>query len=147
MPERPKGADCKSAGSTPSKVRILLPPPLEPFTGGCSSAVELQPSKLDVVGSNPIARSLRYKTNPKSPLSTVAVHFLGKEGVPSSILGEGSTGNREHKRTMSKEKFIRNKPHVNIGPSGDVHHGKTTLTAAIPQVQAGKGLGKYTAYD
>src|SRR5690242_9838162 len=50
-------------------------------------------------------------------------------------------------RNMSKEKFIRNKPHVNIGTIGHVDHGKTTLTAAITKVQAGKGLGKFTAFD
>src|SRR5690606_23118094 len=48
---------------------------------------------------------------------------------------------------MSKEKFVRNKPHVNIGTIGHVDHGKTTLTAAITKVQASKGLAKFTAYD
>ena len=40
---------------------------------------------------------------------------------------------------MSKEKFVRNKPHVNIGTIGHVDHGKTTLTAAITKVQATQG--------
>jgi elongation factor Tu len=48
---------------------------------------------------------------------------------------------------MSKEKFIRNKPHVNIGTIGHVDHGKTTLTAAITKVQASKGFAKFTAFD
>jgi elongation factor Tu len=48
---------------------------------------------------------------------------------------------------MSKEKFVRNKPHVNIGTIGHVDHGKTTLTAAITKVQASKGLAKFTAFD
>src|SRR5678809_590955 len=48
---------------------------------------------------------------------------------------------------MSKEKFIRNKPHVNIGTIGHVDHGKTTLTAAITKVQASKGLAKFIAFD
>src|SRR3954465_198619 len=48
---------------------------------------------------------------------------------------------------MAKEKFVRNKPHVNIGTIGHVDHGKTTLTAAITKHQAGKGLAKYMAYD
>src|SRR5688572_17956563 len=48
---------------------------------------------------------------------------------------------------MSKEKFIRNKPHVNIGTIGHVDHGKTTLTAAITKVQATKGFAKFTAFD
>jgi elongation factor Tu len=48
---------------------------------------------------------------------------------------------------MSKEKFVRNKPHVNIGTIGHVDHGKTTLTAAITKVQATKGLAKFTAFD
>src|SRR3954466_6046468 len=48
---------------------------------------------------------------------------------------------------MAKEKFVRNKPHVNIGTIGHVDHGKTTLTAAITKVQASKGLAKFTAFD
>src|SRR6188508_112368 len=48
---------------------------------------------------------------------------------------------------MAKEKFVRNKPHVNIGTIGHVDHGKTTLTAAITKVQAAKGLAKFTAFD
>src|SRR5512138_2800760 len=48
---------------------------------------------------------------------------------------------------MGKEKFERNKPHVNVGTIGHVDHGKTTLTAAITKVLAQKGLAAYTAYD
>jgi elongation factor Tu len=48
---------------------------------------------------------------------------------------------------MAKEKFVRNKPHVNIGTIGHVDHGKTTLTAALTKVQAAKGLSKFTAFD
>ena len=40
---------------------------------------------------------------------------------------------------MSKEKFERNKPHVNIGTMGHVDHGKTTLTAAITKTLAERG--------
>src|SRR5213595_3907020 len=47
---------------------------------------------------------------------------------------------------MAKEKFNRNKPHVNIGTIGHVDHGKSTLTAAIVQVQAGKKLAKAISY-
>ncbi len=48
---------------------------------------------------------------------------------------------------MSKEKFIRNKPHCNIGTIGHVDHGKTTLTAAITNVLAETGGAKAIAYD
>ncbi|MCH5209491.1 MAG: elongation factor Tu [Oscillospiraceae bacterium] len=48
---------------------------------------------------------------------------------------------------MAKEKFERNKPHVNIGTIGHVDHGKTTLTAAITKVLAMKGQAKFEAYD
>src|SRR5438067_50852 len=48
---------------------------------------------------------------------------------------------------MSKEKFVRNKPHVNIGTIGHVDNGKTTLTAAITKVQSTKGFTKFTAFD
>jgi len=48
---------------------------------------------------------------------------------------------------MAKEKFERSKPHVNVGTIGHVDHGKTTLTAAITKVQAGKGLATFITYD
>jgi elongation factor Tu len=49
---------------------------------------------------------------------------------------------------MSKEKFERNKPHVNIGTIGHVDHGKTTLTAAITKVMSQmSGKGKAIKFD
>jgi elongation factor Tu len=48
---------------------------------------------------------------------------------------------------MSKEKFERKKPHVNVGTIGHVDHGKTTLTATITRFSAEKGLAKVKRYD
>jgi elongation factor Tu len=48
---------------------------------------------------------------------------------------------------MAKEKFVRSKPHVNIGTIGHVDHGKTTLTAAITQVLAEKGFSEIRSFD
>jgi elongation factor Tu len=48
---------------------------------------------------------------------------------------------------MAKAKFDRKKPHVNIGTIGHVDHGKTTLTAAITKVLAGKGQAEYKSFD
>ncbi len=48
---------------------------------------------------------------------------------------------------MSKEKFERKKPHVNVGTIGHVDHGKTTLTAALTKVMAEKHGGSFMAYD
>ena len=48
---------------------------------------------------------------------------------------------------MAKEKFVRSKPHGNIGTIGHVDHGKTTLTSAITTVLAEKGLSQKMAYD
>lgn len=48
---------------------------------------------------------------------------------------------------MAKEKFDRSKPHVNIGTIGHVDHGKTTLTAAITQILAKKGLSETRSFD
>ena len=46
-----------------------------------------------------------------------------------------------------KKKFVRNKPHANVGTIGHVDHGKTTLTAAITKVLAEKGGAEYVPYD
>ena len=48
---------------------------------------------------------------------------------------------------MAKEKFIRDKPHVNIGTIGHVDHGKTTLTAAITRIQSLRGFADFVAFD
>jgi elongation factor Tu len=48
---------------------------------------------------------------------------------------------------MGKEKFVRNKPHVNVGTIGHIDHGKTTLTAAITKVLASMGNAKFIAFD
>ena len=48
---------------------------------------------------------------------------------------------------MAKEKFERNKPHVNVGTIGHVDHGKTTLTAAITMCLAAKGLSEKRSFD
>jgi elongation factor Tu len=47
---------------------------------------------------------------------------------------------------MAKEKFVRNKTHVNVGTIGHIDHGKTTLTAALVKVQSKKGLAKAISY-
>ena len=48
---------------------------------------------------------------------------------------------------MAREKFVRSKPHVNIGTIGHVDHGKTTLTAAITKVLAMKGGAEFKDYS
>ncbi len=48
---------------------------------------------------------------------------------------------------MSKEKFTRSKPHINVGTIGHVDHGKTTLTAALTKVGAERFGGEFKAYD
>jgi len=48
---------------------------------------------------------------------------------------------------MAKEKFVRDKPHVNVGTIGHVDHGKTTLTSAITQMMSRKGLAEERSFD
>src|SRR5437870_12693737 len=49
--------------------------------------------------------------------------------------------------TMAKQKFVRTKPHVNVGTIGHIDHGKTTLTAAITMVAAAKGMAQVRSFD
>ncbi len=48
---------------------------------------------------------------------------------------------------MAKQKFERNKPHVNVGTIGHVDHGKTTLTAAITKILAKSGMAEFKSFD
>ena len=48
---------------------------------------------------------------------------------------------------MAKEKFVRSKPHVNIGTIGHVDHGKTTLTSAITMVLSKQGMAEVRSFD
>src|SRR5579864_857851 len=48
---------------------------------------------------------------------------------------------------MAKQRFVRDKPHVNVGTIGHVDHGKTTLTAAITKVLALRGEAAFRAFD
>ena len=48
---------------------------------------------------------------------------------------------------MAKEKFVRDKPHINVGTIGHVDHGKTTLTASISEVLSKKGLAETIQFD
>ncbi len=54
---------------------------------------------------------------------------------------------RQGEGRMAKAKFQRTKPHVNVGTIGHVDHGKTTLTSAMTQVLAKKGLAQYIPFD
>jgi len=48
---------------------------------------------------------------------------------------------------LAKEKFERDRPHINVGTIGHIDHGKTTLTSAITKVQAEKGMAEETTFD
>ncbi len=83
-------------------------------------------------------------------------HILGKDEVTGSIPVVGSEilitdlrkdPLKEGVRAMSKEKFERTKPHVNIGTIGHVDHGKTTLTAAITMILGQKGFAQVRTFD
>ena len=84
-------------------------------------------------------------------------HLLGKEEVVSSILILGSVDRSHQEKSnqlqeglrvdyMAKEKFERNKPHLNVGTIGHIDHGKTTLTAAITKVMADTHGGTAVSY-
>src|SRR5437764_15226357 len=102
MPERPKGADCKSAGSRLRRFESFSLHHSEGNRAGIAQLVERQPSKLNVTGSNPVSRSKTRdgKRKRKAHIAQSAEHFLGKEEVTSSILVVGSKA--AAKRSRSK---------------------------------------------
>ena len=86
-------------------------------------------------------------------VAQLAEHILGKDEVSGSIPLVGSTRRTESEKNgnekrrigvMAKEKFVRDKPHLNVGTIGHVDHGKTTLTACIRNgLETGRsGTGK-----
>ena len=89
--ERSMAADCKSAGATPTVVRIH--PPAPSASRGSNSGVESQPSKLLVAGSIPVSRSMFLAGWPAHVAQQVE-HVLGKDGVTSSSLDVGSSMSR-----------------------------------------------------
>ena len=139
MPEWLNGPDCKS-GAKATVVRIRLCPP---------------------------AADQRTAWPPLAHIAQLVEHILGKNEVPGSSPGVGSSlgpatrgstwslsvalrafrGSRlpagpflqERISDMAKQKFERTKPHVNVGTIGHVDHGKTTLTAAITKTLALRG--------
>ena len=106
VPERPKGADCKSAAN---RLRRFESSPLHPTVpslrrvaatmkspAGVAQLVELQPSKLDVAGSSPVARSkmsrVRDERHRLAQIAQLVEHVLGKDEVTGSIPVLGSKG-------------------------------------------------------
>ena len=89
-------------------------------------AADCKSARVAYVGSNPT-------------LTTIIIL------ITQGHVGDGRNMMRAH--IMSKEKFDRSKPHVNIGTIGHVDHGKTTLTAAITKVMAEAGGAEFQAYD
>ena len=99
------------------------------------------------------ATDLRSKTQGRA---TYTMQFSHYEPAPAAVQEEivakvkgylartKSEGAQE--RVMAKEKFVRTKPHVNVGTIGHIDHGKTTLTAALVKVQSKKGLAKEIKY-
>ena len=94
----------------------------------------------------PLATMFGYATDLRSTTqgrATFTMQFDRYEEVPQSIAGEivDAETRKNRRRRMSKEKFERTKPHLNVGTIGHIDHGKTTLTAAITSVLAEKTGG------
>ena len=65
-----------------------------------------------------------------------------REGYAANANASLTQRSNEGLDQMAKEKFVRTKPHVNVGTIGHIDHGKTTLTAALVKVQSKKGLAQ-----
>src|SRR5881227_2302151 len=93
-------------------------------------------SSILVVGSRKAGVTQWLESRPSKPL------VAGSNPVSRSYTGLGEN------KSMAKEKFERNKPHVNVGTIGHIDHGKTTLTACITKVLAKHNPKvKYRSFD
>jgi len=72
---------------------------------------------------------------------------VGSTGANAPVFIRFAKDKEQEELKMGKEKFERNKPHVNVGTIGHVDHGKTTLTAAITKVMALSGRAELMKYD
>ena len=98
----------------------------------------------------PLAEMFGYATDVRTMTqgrATYTMQFLQYAEVPrqsprSSPRAERLESARRRREHMAKQKFERNKPHLNIGTIGHIDHGKTTLTAAITKVLAEPGTGR-----
>ena len=98
--------------------------------------------------------SLRSMTQGRATYTMQFSHYAqvpdgGRARASYAARRRAPTASRQavRRESMAKEKFERTKPHVNVGTIGHVDHGKTTLTAAITQRQATKGLAQFVAFD
>ena len=94
-----------------------------------------------------VARAILNAESGHKPLEEEAVIIMRSLGSKYPHAGYGGCNFLRRKIKMAKEKFVRNKPHVNIGTIGHVDHGKTTLTAAITAVLADRQGGEAVAFD
>src|SRR5262249_49030084 len=99
-------------------------------------------------GTQPTCAAERRAARP-TPCSSPTTHpFLLRSKKRSSPRSEARSAHRNPigDPVMAKEKFVRSKPHVNVGTIGHIDHGKTTLTASIVKVQSKKNLAKEIKY-
>jgi small GTP-binding protein len=123
---------------------------------GMIQGMEDAPSGKIIRAEVPLASMFGYATDLRSATqgrATYSMEFAKYSEVPASIAEAvvkqkvNSQDRGFSSKIMSKEKFERKKPHVNVGTIGHVDHGKTTLTAAITVTQAKKFGGESKAYD
>ena len=121
----------------PSEVQILPPPPDRAHV---AQSVERILGK-DEVHQFDSGHGLHFFVSERRAFSP-SPYRRRHGGKSPDVYGAGKQGKR-----MAKEKFVRDKPHVNIGTIGHVDHGKTTLTAAITNVLAKKGWCEVRDFD
>ena len=87
------------------------------------------------------------QTHRKPPLGSILGSRLDRFITRPSPSPGGRTSRYRSEKKVAKEKFERDKPHVNVGTIGHIDHGKTTLTAAITQVLAEKTGGEARTFE
>ena len=139
--QEPRGNAVAVKGSVPLSAMFGYATDLRSTTQGRANYT-MQFDRYEEVPANIAEEIIEHRTGRAGRRGRIAAEYVSRVRVevPNGILRKEQFG-------VAKEKFERNKPHVNVGTIGHIDHGKTTLTAAITKVLSEKYGGQARSFE